>query len=78
MTLRTRYQGAIIQNHSLLLLRHRHHATGRTYWVFPGGGLDEGETEERCVMREMKEETDLDVDVERLLFEEPNNIDDGY
>ncbi|MFC2025851.1 NUDIX domain-containing protein [Chloroflexota bacterium] len=74
----TRYQGAIVRDHSVLLLRHRHHASGRTYWVFPGGGLDEGETEEQCVTREMKEETDLEVLVERLLFEEPYDPNGGY
>jgi hypothetical protein len=32
----TRYQGAIIKDHHLLLLRHLEHVTKRTYWVFPG------------------------------------------
>jgi 8-oxo-dGTP pyrophosphatase MutT (NUDIX family) len=41
-----RYQGAIIKDHLVLLLRHREHKTGRSYWLFPGGGIEEGETEE--------------------------------
>lgn len=64
-----RYQGAIIQDDKLLLIRHTEHASGRSYWVIPGGGREAGETEMACVMREMREETNLVVTVERLLVE---------
>ena len=65
----TRYQGAIIKDHNILLIRHTEHASGRSYWVIPGGGREVGETEMDCVMREMREETNLVVTVERLLVE---------
>ncbi|MCB0086818.1 MAG: NUDIX hydrolase [Caldilineaceae bacterium] len=65
----TRYQGAIIQNDHILLIRHTEHVSGRSYWVIPGGGREAGETEEDCVAREMWEETNLMVQVERLLVE---------
>lgn len=64
----TRYQGAILKDNFILLIRHRHHKDGRTYWLLPGGGREVGESEEQCVCREMREETGLDVRVERLLF----------
>ena len=54
-----RYQGAIYQDHHILLIKHRHHDTSLVYWVVPGGGIEDGETEEECVIREMKEETHL-------------------
>ncbi|MBI3960935.1 MAG: NUDIX hydrolase [Chloroflexi bacterium] len=66
-----RYQGAIVQDEQILLIRHRHHSTGESYWLFPGGGIEDGETEEECVQREMREETNLHVAVERLLLDEP-------
>ncbi|MGD8813612.1 MAG: NUDIX hydrolase [Anaerolineales bacterium] len=78
MARHTRYQGAIIQDHQVLLIRHRQHATGIEYWVIPGGGLDPPETEQNCVIREMKEETNLDVVIERLLFDEPEHPDSPY
>ncbi len=56
-----RYQGAIIQNNHMLLICHQEHASGRAYWLIPGGGIEPGETEVECVIREMKEETCLDV-----------------
>ena len=65
-----RYQGAIIENHHMLLIKHTEHGGGRSYWVIPGGGLEAGETEEQCVAREMQEETHLVVNVEHLLLEE--------
>jgi 8-oxo-dGTP diphosphatase len=73
-----RYQGAIIKDHHVLLLRHREHKTGRSYWLFPGGGIEDGETEEQCVVREMFEETGLTVNVERLLFTQPFLQPDAY
>ena len=74
----TRYQGAIIKGHHFLLIRHRQHSTGRAFWVIPGGGLDGDESEEECVVREMKEETNLDVRVDRLAFDEPAHPDGAY
>ena len=68
----TRYQGAIINNHRILLIKHREYKTGRSYWVIPGGGMEPGETEEESVRREMKEETNLDVQVMSLLMDEPD------
>jgi ADP-ribose pyrophosphatase YjhB (NUDIX family) len=65
-----RYQGAIVRDHQMLLIRHQDHATGRSCWVVPGGGREAGETEEACVAREMSEETGLTVTVERLVLEE--------
>jgi 8-oxo-dGTP diphosphatase len=65
-----RYQGAIIHNDQILLIRHQEHATGRSYWVIPGGGRESNETEGACVQREMREETNLDVVVERLLLDD--------
>jgi 8-oxo-dGTP diphosphatase len=65
-----RYQGAIIRDHKILLIKHREHASGREYWVIPGEGREQNETEEACVIREMREETRLDVKIERLLLDE--------
>lgn len=65
-----RYQGAVIRDHHILLIKHREHASGRSYWVIPGGGREADETEEACVERELLEETHLKVTIERLLVDE--------
>lgn len=65
----TRYQGAIIKDDKILLIKHTEHESGRSFWVIPGGGREPGETEIACVKREMWEETNLVVRVEHLLVE---------
>jgi 8-oxo-dGTP diphosphatase len=42
---------------------------GSHYYVFPGGGVDEGETIEEAAIREMEEETGLHVSVRCKLAE---------
>lgn len=74
----TRYQGAIIEDDHILLIRHQEHRSGRTYWVIPGGGKIEGETDEECIRREMLEETHLEVRVEELLLDEATQPEDVY
>ena len=66
-----RYQGVIVREHCLLLIKQLHHADGHDYWLLPGGGREDGESEEQTVRREMREETNLDVRVERLLIVQP-------
>ncbi|HTK99714.1 MAG TPA: NUDIX domain-containing protein [Pseudomonadales bacterium] len=66
----TRYQGAIVRDHQLLLLQQAQLSTGQSYWVLPGGRPEPGETEAQCVQREMLEETGLRVEVGELLLDE--------
>ena len=37
------------------------------YYVFPGGGIEEGETPEEAAIREVKEELGIDIGIEKLL-----------
>ena len=54
-----RASAIIVKNAKILLIHRLNH--GREYWVLPGGGVEEGETPEQAVTREVKEETNLDV-----------------
>ena len=74
----TRVQGAAVRDHRILLIKHREHATGREYWLLPGGGAEAGESDEACDTREIEEETHLRVTVERLLFDDPAERDPVY
>ena len=79
-----RYQGLIIQDHKILLIRGFEILSGASFWVIPGGHREPGESEEECILREMREETNLEVRVEKLLFEQrfppdgPNAINRSY
>jgi 8-oxo-dGTP pyrophosphatase MutT (NUDIX family) len=78
VTRSTRYQGAIIRDHHILLIKQTELATGRSYWLIPGGGIERDETEENCVQREMQEETGLHVQVHSLLLDEPSSPAETY
>ncbi len=78
MARKIRYQGAIVRDDHMLLIKQTERSTGRSYWVIPGGGIETGETEEACVEREMHEETCLRVHVQSLLLDEPDVPDGAY
>jgi ADP-ribose pyrophosphatase YjhB (NUDIX family) len=64
-----RCQAAVLKEDRILLIEHNNCHTGNIYWWLPGGGLEPGESREDCVQREIREETHLQVVIERLLFE---------
>ena len=61
----------IIINKDRILLIHRF-KKGKEYYVFPGGGIEDNETIEQAAIREAKEETNLDVSLDRKLWEYEN------
>ena len=65
--MRVRVTGVVIEDGRLLLLNQDTPNTGRS-WSLPGGKLEEGETLAGALVREMKEETGLDVQPGRLLY----------
>lgn len=73
-----RYQVAIVEHDHIIMLKNLDPHTGDFYWLIPGGGREGDESEHDCVLREAREETCLEVAVERLLFEEPGIPDGAY
>ncbi|MGD0204313.1 MAG: NUDIX hydrolase [Candidatus Bathyarchaeia archaeon] len=52
-----------------ILLVKRNTVPFKGYWALPGGRMDPGETVEQTIVREVKEETGLDVAVVRKIGE---------
>ncbi len=63
---RIRATAVVVDNHKLLMI-HRF-KNGEEYWVLPGGGVEEGETPEEAVLRELKEETSIDARMIKKIF----------
>lgn len=60
--------GAFILNEkNQLLLQKRAKSPEKGHWCIPGGKLEMFETLEHAVIREIKEETDLDIEVIKLM-----------
>ena len=43
------------------------------YWEFPGGKRQEGETLEECAIREVREEVNLEIELERRVLTVAHN-----
>lgn len=63
---RVRATGVLVKEDEILLVKQV--LRERSNWNLPGGGLEVGETLEQCLVREMSEETGLDVEVGELLY----------
>ena len=57
--------GAVVISEGKILLEKRKNEPGKGKWSIPGGLVDLGESPEQAVIREVKEETCLEVDAPR-------------
>lgn len=64
------------KDHSLLLIRRRS-SSGNEIWMAPGGATEPGELIPHGVIREVKEETGLEVELEGLIQVDEWQLDDG-
>lgn len=58
--------GAIVHKGGRLLLVKRNERPSKGMWSFPGGAVELGETTAEAAVRETREETGLDIVIERL------------
>ena len=78
MNPKVRVTGILIESNEILLLRQNVAKSMSREWSLPGGALETGETLEQCLIREMKEETGLDVLVGDLLYVCDRMQDDNH
>ena len=66
--LRVRVCGICITDKGLLLVHHKSMGKNGSLWAPPGGGMEYGEDAKTALIREFKEETNLDIEVTKFLF----------
>ena len=59
-----RSQGVILLEDKVLIARHYNYKNNEEFWLLPGGSLKENETSEEALIREIKEETNLDIELD--------------
>ena len=65
-TFNIRLTGILIENNEILLVQQK--LSDQRNWSLPGGRLERGETLSQGLLREMKEETGLEVEIVRMLY----------
>ncbi|OGM11887.1 hypothetical protein A2Z22_01495 [Candidatus Woesebacteria bacterium RBG_16_34_12] len=56
----------LIKDDKIFLMYRKHN--GKEYWVFPGGGVEENESVENAVIREIEEEASIKSEIIKLLY----------
>ena len=69
----------LVVHEGKFLLAERNKENYKGYWIIPGGGVDFGETIRDAAIREIKEETNLDVEIVKLIgYKEVINVPGNY
>lgn len=58
---------AIIMKDNKIFVTQRGYGEFKDWWEFPGGKIEEGETPEECLKREIKEELEADINIDKYL-----------
>lgn len=73
MITRIRASGLILKNNQVLVIRRV--KAGEEYWLFPGGGVEKGESNLEAALREIREETSLELAniIDQKTYRDPEN-----
>src|SRR5660398_78149 len=66
----------VLKNNRILILkRHPKQKVAPGKWEMTGGKLEIEESLEECLIREVKEETNLDIEIKRILYATDHNTE---
>ena len=73
-------RGIVKENDKIILIHRKKRQKDqsiREYYLIPGGKMEEGETEEETLIREMYEELGIKVNVKKLILEHYSKYNDS-
>ena len=62
-----RVVAAVIKKENKIFCARRGYGDFKGYWEFPGGKIEDGETPQEALIREIKEELDVDISVGKMI-----------
>lgn len=70
---------AVIENREgrILIARRKQEISLGGYWEFPGGKVEKGESPSDCLVRELREEMDMQIEPGEILAETIHDYGDG-
>ncbi|QRY56348.1 (deoxy)nucleoside triphosphate pyrophosphohydrolase [Sphingobacterium siyangense] len=69
--------GIIFKDDLVLICRRKSEKSLGGYWEFPGGKVEDGESNEESLLRELIEELNLTVKIKRHFFDTVHQYDNG-
>jgi 8-oxo-dGTP diphosphatase len=69
--------GILVKDGNVLIARRKPGQNNAGLWEFPGGKIEENETPQECLERELEEELGIRVKAGRILAESVDNSDHG-
>ncbi len=66
MAMRSATRAIVLKDDSILLMKR--HKMGKDYYTLPGGTVEKSETPDQAAIREIKEESTIDITNPRLVF----------
>lgn len=73
-----RSQAVILLKCNILIAKHFNYINKEEFWLLPGGRVEDNESPEEGIIREIKEETNLDVEIKEILFDSKSDGRDTY
>lgn len=68
----------ILKEDRILVARQYNSIRKEEYWLLPGGNVESSETPENAMIRELREETNLEVNIKAILFDKTCYRGDSY
>lgn len=70
--------GIIIKENQILVCQRKRNSYYGLKWEFPGGKVEENESIEECLFRELKEELNIEITIDSHFYTEKHRYPDGF
>lgn len=69
--------GIVVRDNRVLICQRRKNSRYGLKWEFPDGKIKPRETPQECLVRELREELNINAEIDRLFWREQHTYSDG-